>query len=337
MLYGTVVHSWVMDVSKILGMQKHRCMHNFSTFRFRARSMCSRSSFCDFVRPELALQLKKMGCSTPNEMQAKALGFAIAGNDVLIRAQTGAGKTLAFLLPLVQHLSYTSRQAKIVPNIARPETLIIVPTAELGGQLTSVASELMEALPEAPRVGRMVLPEDSATALSSSRLIVATPSELSRRKREGLVELDELQAVALDEADLLLFGELHGAKEPHPLEAELFCRTDASTSCVYTQPQHTSSPRLSARRGPQLLMATATLNDERQKEILRRFPTARLVSERGDLAPTLRQRFHYFRMNGDERLLKVLPSRHSLLPNASTCETVAYSSRVATIDAHRAD
>eukprot|EP00966_Prymnesium_polylepis_P008191 188508-Prymnesium_polylepis.1 len=187
----------------------------------RRRGYSTAISFADYVRPELVETLRTMGCVAPNEMQARALERAVAGKDVIISAQTGAGKTLAFLLPLVHRLSLERPPRAAGPNIAQPDGLVIVPTPELVAQVAAVAADLTAALPEPIVIGRVTGPSSSAASIASARLVVTTPEEMLRRKREGTLSLAALQAIAVDEADSILCGELHSTHELPPLEHEL--------------------------------------------------------------------------------------------------------------------
>src|SRR5437879_11817140 len=79
------------------------------------------------ISPSLKERLKAARFSTPTPIQAAAIPQALAGKDVLATAQTGTGKTLAFLIPVIERLL-----GKVTPGIS---TLVLVPTRELAMQV----------------------------------------------------------------------------------------------------------------------------------------------------------------------------------------------------------
>ena len=84
-------------------------------------------SFKDMKVPENIIEaLKNMGIKTPMPVQAQAIPALYAGRDVIARAQTGTGKTLAFLVPLAQRIDVTKAYA---------QALIVTPTRELAQQI----------------------------------------------------------------------------------------------------------------------------------------------------------------------------------------------------------
>ncbi|KAL1518835.1 hypothetical protein AB1Y20_003112 [Prymnesium parvum] len=276
-----------------------RCLAVTPTLPRRHTHAGATPTFAELVRPELAERLQRIGCVRPNDVQLHALSHALAGDDVIVSAQTGAGKTLSFLLPMLQRLGDASRPTATGGCVARPEGLVIVPTAELVEQIGAIAEDLCCSFAAPPSVGRAsgarsAAPRDGAT------LLVATADEVIRRRREQSLCIDALRVVAIDEADWILCGQQRPAEEmADQLIGTLHAssrRESAAAACAEKMP-----PPL-----PQVLLSTATLSDEHEAALLRRFPTARRVSQTGDLVPTLRQRFHYFRGDKDEQLRKVL-------------------------------
>ena len=291
--------------SLVTGRRASPCARVHLRSPFLARWRCSKpeakASFADFVRPELVQTLRRMGCVAPNTMQARALSLGVAGEDVLVSAQTGAGKTLVFLLPLLQRLSMLPKQALAPPAAAdallAPVSLVIVPTPELVAQVAWVAEELTAALPNPFVIGRAAGSHTDASTIAAAQLLVTTPEEVVRRKLEGTLSTAALQVVAIDEADSILCGELHGTEQLPPLEAELL---SGEGGC-----EGRGEGGGDVGMAPQFLLTTATLSDAHEEQLLRRFPAARRVSHTGVLVPTLRQRFHYFRGCKDGELIKV--------------------------------
>jgi superfamily II DNA/RNA helicase len=149
------------------------------------------------ISAELVRALSRRGITAPFAIQARALPDAIAGRDVLGRAQTGSGKTLAFGLPMVARLA----GGKSRPG--RPRGLVLVPTRELA---TQVADELR---PLADVVGLRVAAVFGGAAYGGQLaalargidVVVATPGRLIDLIDRGSCALADVTVAALDEAD----------------------------------------------------------------------------------------------------------------------------------------
>ena len=88
------------------------------------------------ITKELSDALKEQHINTPTTVQKQAIPAALKGRDLLVQAQTGTGKTLAFLLPVLQ---------RIKKDTAGEQALIIAPTRELAEQIAAVAASLTPA------------------------------------------------------------------------------------------------------------------------------------------------------------------------------------------------
>ncbi|RZL77485.1 DEAD/DEAH box helicase [Rhodococcoides fascians] len=157
-------------------------------------------TFAELGLPEAVVAaLARNSITVPSPIQEKALPDAIAGKNVLGRAQTGSGKTLAFGLPILQRLSlHTDR-----PAAKRPRSLVLVPTREL-------AFQVVESLaPYANAQGLRVMPAVGGTPFNKQveqlrrgvDVLVATPGRLADHLRQGTCILDSIEITALDEAD----------------------------------------------------------------------------------------------------------------------------------------
>ena len=147
-----------------------------------------------FIREQLA----KAGFSTPTEVQAAAIPEALAGKDVLATAPTGTGKTLAFLIPIIQDLLQQN-----TPGIT---ALVLVPTRELAmqvmdqyhafrGKKLSAGALVIGGLSEAQQLGAI---------RQGARLVVATPGRLEDFLNCKLIHLRTVRTLVLDEADRIL-------------------------------------------------------------------------------------------------------------------------------------
>jgi superfamily II DNA/RNA helicase len=161
----------------------------------------SEKTFRDFgVIEPICTALEAVGIVTAFPIQALTLPIALDGNDLIGQARTGTGKTLAFGIPILQHLNDSPR---VKP--AAPRALIVVPTRELAIQ---VADDLRIA---GSRGGVNVVTlyggrayEPQIEALATVDIVVGTPGRLLDLSRQGHLDLSEVHALVLDEADKML-------------------------------------------------------------------------------------------------------------------------------------
>ena len=132
----------------------------------------------------------------PFRIQALVLPDALGGLDILARAPTGSGKTLAFAVPIVE---------RTVPADRRPTALVLVPTRELAGQVTSEFESLARAkgLKVASAYGGVPL-KSQANRAKGAHILVATPGRLQDLVERKLVDLSGIGILVLDEADRML-------------------------------------------------------------------------------------------------------------------------------------
>ena len=155
-------------------------------------------SFADLGLPQgLADALAKGGVARPFPIQAAVIADVLAGRDVLGRAATGAGKTLAFGLPTIARLE----GGKATPR--HPRALVLVPTRELAMQVTEALSPLAYARGLSVRLVAGGLPiGKQIDALSRGvDLLVCTPGRLIDLIDRGSCILDAVEISILDEAD----------------------------------------------------------------------------------------------------------------------------------------
>ncbi|MGC1481789.1 MAG: DEAD/DEAH box helicase, partial [Chthoniobacterales bacterium] len=139
----------------------------------------------------------------PTPVQAAAIPVVLAGQDVLATAQTGSGKTTAFVLPLLQRWMERREGAS-----GRIHTLILVPTRELAAQVREVVQKSSEHLPERLKVvsavgGASIDPQMMALR-GGADFLVATPGRLLDLVGRAAVQLSSVAALVLDEADRML-------------------------------------------------------------------------------------------------------------------------------------
>lgn len=142
--------------------------------------------------------LAKAGYEAPTPVQMQVLPAALAGRDVVASADTGSGKSLAFLLPVI---------SRAMGQGGMPVALILTPTRELAIQIEHQAKELMTGLPNmrtALLVGGIPLPLQLHRLKQSIQVIIATPGRLLEILKQESVELGAIQIVVIDEADTML-------------------------------------------------------------------------------------------------------------------------------------
>jgi ATP-dependent RNA helicase RhlE len=136
--------------------------------------------------------------TTPTPVQASAIPQALEGKDVLATAQTGTGKTLAFLIPVIEQLLKSK-----TPGIA---ALVLVPTRELAMQVVAVFNTLRgtQLVPAALVVGGLSEGAQLQAIRKGARVIVATPGRLEDYLDRKLFNFNNLRILVLDEADRML-------------------------------------------------------------------------------------------------------------------------------------
>jgi superfamily II DNA/RNA helicase len=150
------------------------------------------------VHPRLVTALAARGILEPFAIQSRALPDALAGRDILGRAQTGSGKTLAFGLPLLTRLAASTqpRQQKA------PRALVLVPTRELAQQVADVLTPLGQAVGVSIAtvyggvpIGRQI------DQVRRADVVVATPGRLTDLIERHACTLERIEITVLDEAD----------------------------------------------------------------------------------------------------------------------------------------
>lgn len=144
--------------------------------------------------------LKVNGISDPTPVQANSISLIKEGKDIIAEAQTGTGKTLAFLLPIFENIS---------PSVDAVQALIITPTRELALQITEEALKLKEGkdINILAAYGGKDIGSQLKKLRNSIHLIVATPGRLLDHIERKTIDLGKLKTLVFDEADqLLLMG-----------------------------------------------------------------------------------------------------------------------------------
>jgi ATP-dependent RNA helicase RhlE len=149
--------------------------------------------------PELVRAVAEEGYAHPTPIQQEAIPLALAGRDLIGSAQTGTGKTAAFMLPILQRLAGTGAGHAV-------RALILVPTRELAEQVLQSARAYGRHLSvRAAAVYGGVGMEPQTRALKhGAEIVVATPGRLLDHMERGHVDFSRLEVLVLDEADRML-------------------------------------------------------------------------------------------------------------------------------------
>lgn len=149
------------------------------------------------IRPELTQFLKTTGITRPTPVQVQAIPMLLAGKDVIAQAQTGTGKTLAFLLPILEKIKISA------PHV---QALIITPTRELTLQITVEASKLANILGinVVSVYGGKDVDEQIRKLKGHPHIVVGTPGRLLDHVRRKTLVLSGVTRLVLDEADQML-------------------------------------------------------------------------------------------------------------------------------------
>jgi len=150
------------------------------------------------ISPYLKERISSSGFSVPTPVQAAAIPPALEGKDVLATAQTGTGKTLAFLIPVIERLLHRNK-----PGIV---ALVLVPTRELAMQVLDQYNALRgrQLTAAALVVGGLAEAQQLRAIRNGANVIVATPGRLEDYMDRNLMDFRNLQMLVLDEADRML-------------------------------------------------------------------------------------------------------------------------------------
>jgi ATP-dependent RNA helicase RhlE len=170
----------------------------------RKREKTIMQSFTELpLSPYTQERLSSLNFSIPTPVQAAAIPQALAGKDVLATAQTGTGKTLAFLIPIIERLLQPAKSGADKFGIA---ALVLVPTRELAMQVVDQYNALRgsKLSPAALVVGGLAEGSQLSALRRGARLVVATPGRLEDFLDRRLISFQTLQVLILDEADRML-------------------------------------------------------------------------------------------------------------------------------------
>ena len=154
------------------------------------------------LHPLILKAIQKSGYTAPTPVQKKAIPELISGADVIASAQTGTGKTAAFMLPALHHLAEPSKNSGRGPRV-----LVLTPTRELAEQVSNAAKNYGKYLSRMNVVsilGGMPYSLQNKLLSRPVDILVATPGRLIDHIQRGNINFSRLQILILDEADRML-------------------------------------------------------------------------------------------------------------------------------------
>ncbi len=153
------------------------------------------------LAPAILQAVQDAGYTVPSPIQAEAIPQALAGHDLMASAQTGTGKTAAFILPALQRLSVESAVRSKGPRI-----LVLTPTRELAQQVSDAATKYGKNMrvKVVSILGGMPYPLQNKLLSSPVDILVATPGRLIDHIERGRIDFSRLEMLILDEADRML-------------------------------------------------------------------------------------------------------------------------------------
>lgn len=175
------------------------------------------------LKPELVESLRRMGFVSATEVQEKSIPELLKGKNLLVRAKTGTGKTVAFIIPIMQLIGVSGEV----------EALVVVPTRELALQVSSVAQRLGSSMRirTATIYGGASINVQIQALQGRPSIVVGTPGRLLDLYNRGALDLSSVRFLVLDEGDLMLdmgfIGDIESimSKTPHEKQLMLFSAT----------------------------------------------------------------------------------------------------------------
>ncbi len=181
------------------------------------------------LHEKLQSALAEAGYENPTPVQAEAIPAVLEGQDLIVSAQTGTGKTAAFMLPALSRIAEDSRRPGRGPRV-----LVLTPTRELAQQVTTAAQKYgsqLKGLRTISVLGGMPFPAQNRLLERPYDILVATPGRLLDHMQRGRIVFERLELMILDEADRMLdMGfiedvEMIASKTPPERQTLLFSAT----------------------------------------------------------------------------------------------------------------
>ncbi len=165
------------------------------------------NTFPDFgLLPSIIKTLKAKRIFTPTEIQRFAIPLMMSGQSVVGVSETGSGKTLTYALPLLHMLKSFEDQDQPVTKPASPRAIVMVPTRDLGEQVSKVFKNFTHdtRLRVRPALGGMTFEQARRNIGGPFEILLATPGRLVQLMDNKLINLSDVRFLIFDEADQML-------------------------------------------------------------------------------------------------------------------------------------
>jgi len=155
------------------------------------------------LHPDLARGVNDLGFKETRPVQSAVIPYALKGDDVVACAETGTGKTAAFVIPILQRLM---SEADAGPITQRTHALVLAPTRELAVQIEDAIQGLLyhTTLTSAAVYGGVPMDPQDRALRAGVHIIVATPGRLMDHMRSNTPDFSQLEVLVLDEADRMM-------------------------------------------------------------------------------------------------------------------------------------
>ena len=155
-------------------------------------------NFDQLIAPELAARLAERGITEASPIQAESLPLTLEGKDLIGRARTGTGKTLAFALPIISKLEPSRERSRL------PRAIVVAPTRELAKQVADEFSKSGVGLTTVTVYGGAAYGPQENALRRGVDIVVGTPGRLIDHLERGNLDLSAVEFAVLDEADEML-------------------------------------------------------------------------------------------------------------------------------------
>lgn len=155
-------------------------------------------SFKDFkLSDDILKAVELLGYKAPTPVQQKVIPVALEGKDIIVKSQTGSGKTAAFAIPICQLISW---------DIDRPQALVLTPTRELAMQVKEDFFNIgrLKRIKASAIYGKAPFYNQKNELRHKTHVVVGTPGRVIDHLERGTLDISEIKYLVLDEADEML-------------------------------------------------------------------------------------------------------------------------------------
>lgn len=164
-------------------------------------------NFTDFgLLPSLLKTLKSQKISTPTEIQKFAIPLLMSGQSVVGVSETGSGKTLTYALPILNLVKNLENEGLPVTESASPRAIILVPSRDLGEQVSKVFKNYTHdtRVRVRPVLGGTTFEQSRRSIAAPFEILLATPGRLIQLLEKRLIDFSDVRTLVFDEADQML-------------------------------------------------------------------------------------------------------------------------------------